>query len=46
MVVKPAVDGSDMGQFGHVLLLAVAGRPFLPGEDAALADPEDEGTSG
>ncbi|PWK62642.1 hypothetical protein [Roseicyclus mahoneyensis] len=29
-----------MREMVHVLLLAAAGRPFLPGEDPALADPE------
>jgi hypothetical protein len=31
----------DMRQIDHVLLLAQAGRTFLPREEAALADPED-----
>jgi hypothetical protein len=32
---------ADMRQIDHVLLLAMTGRPFLPGEEAALADPQD-----
>lgn len=31
----------DMRQIDHVLLLAAAGRAFLPGEEAALADAQD-----
>lgn len=31
----------DMRQIDHVLLLARASWPFLPGEEAALADPKD-----
>ena len=30
-----------MRQIDHVLLLAATGRPVLPGEEAALTDPED-----
>jgi len=31
-----------MGQINHVLLLAATGRPFLPGEEAALADTQNK----
>ena len=39
--VRQCEGRADMGQIDHVLLLAATGRPFLPGEEAALANTED-----
>jgi putative transposase len=39
--VRQREDRPDMRQIDPVLLLAQAGRSFLPGEEAALADPKD-----
>ena len=38
--VRQREGRADMRQIDHVLLLAQASRPFLPGEEAALADPQ------
>src|SRR5690606_4277422 len=39
--VRQRECGADMSQINHVLLLATTGRTVLPGEEAALADPEN-----
>ena len=39
--VRQRECGADMREINHVLLLATTGRTVLPGEEAALTDPED-----